>query len=53
MTYSNASRYEGVFGKGKFEGIGKMIYANGDTYLGDWKASKKHGKGEYVNYRKS
>mmetsp|Transcript_54966 Transcript_54966/g.97907 ORF Transcript_54966/g.97907 Transcript_54966/m.97907 type:complete len:93 (-) Transcript_54966:736-1014(-) len=26
-------------------GAGKMTYANGNVYEGDWKADKRHGKG--------
>jgi hypothetical protein len=25
-----------------------MVYANGDTYEGEWRKDKKHGKGKYV-----
>lgn len=30
----------------KYEGQGKMIYADGKVYEGMWKDGQKHGKGE-------
>jgi hypothetical protein len=30
------------------EGKGTYRFANGDVYVGDWKADKRHGKGELV-----
>lgn len=28
----------------KFEGQGQYEYVNGSTYVGEWKAGKKHGQ---------
>jgi len=42
-------RYEGERNEA-FEkhGQGKLTYANGDTYVGEWKNNKKDGKGTYL-----
>jgi hypothetical protein len=32
----DGSVYEGYFAKGKANGYGRMIYTNGDYYIGDW-----------------
>lgn len=32
----DGSMYEGYFVKGKANGHGRMIYANGDYYVGEW-----------------
>jgi len=37
MKYSDGSSYEGQFKMDLREGIGKMIYKNGDIYKGEWK----------------
>ena len=39
------SKYEGNFKNGNFEGLGRMIYANGDIYKGEWNEGKRSGKG--------
>ncbi len=38
-------KYIGSFENGKFNGQGKLTYSNGDTYEGEFKDNKKHGKG--------
>ena len=32
----NGSVYEGLFCKGQAYGKGRMIYSDGDYYVGDW-----------------
>lgn len=29
------------------EGVGKYTHASGDTYVGEWKESQRHGKATY------
>lgn len=42
-------RYEGERNEaGEKHGQGKLTYANGDTYVGEWKNNKKDGKGTYL-----
>ena len=47
-------RYEDKWGKGQFkgdikgghpQGVGKMMYSNGDRYHGSWHKGKKEGNG--------
>jgi hypothetical protein len=33
---------------GKRNGKGKITFANGDVYDGDWLNDKRHGKGKYI-----
>ena len=42
--------YDGNWVKNKQQGTGKMIYANGDIYEGEWEANNPHGKGVYTIY---
>lgn len=30
------------------EGNGSMVFTNGGSYEGEWKANRMHGKGRYV-----
>jgi hypothetical protein len=41
--------YEGEFFNDKREGKGHFIWADGRQYIGDWKAGKQHGVGEYIS----
>lgn len=40
--------YEGSFNKGLPDGEGTYTWANGSTYIGEWIAGKRHGKGVYT-----
>ena len=42
--------FEGMFKNGQMNGFGRMFYANGDVYMGEFKDHKLHGKGEYLYY---
>jgi hypothetical protein len=44
-VYSDYTRYEGEFMKGKAEGYGICYYSDGDIYDGTWKNHQFHGKG--------
>ena len=43
--YSNGGSYQGDWIK---QGHGKLIYANGNVYDGDFRDDKKHGQGKYT-----
>lgn len=45
FSYSDGSKYIGVFKNGKPEGKGKVAYSNGDRYEGEWKNHAPHGDG--------
>lgn len=40
--------YEGEFKDDLMDGFGKITYANGDIYLGNFTKGKKNGKGKYT-----
>ena len=40
--------YKGNFKNNKFEGLGDIVYSNGESYSGPFKAGKFHGNGVYV-----
>lgn len=40
-----ASTYWGDFMYGNYHGDGKLIYPNGDEYIGSWRSGKREGKG--------
>lgn len=40
--------YSGGYKDGKKDGLGKMVYPNGDKYHGMWEKNKKHGEGTYI-----
>ena len=42
-------QYEGDFVNGIIEGRGKMIWGNGNYYIGEFKGGCKHGKGTKYN----
>ena len=39
--------YEGMWKNDQFHGVGKKTFENGDTYEGDFRQNKMHGKGTY------
>ena len=41
--------YAGHVKDKNMNGKGRMIYANGDIYQGEWKDGKAHGKGVFVD----
>ena len=43
--YLQSRRYQGEFVDGRREGRGVLIYANGDTYDGEWINNLFHGGG--------
>ena len=53
-TYSNGDQYQGEWFKskpksiGKPQGAGKMTYADGSVYEGNWLKGKPHGRGKIV-----
>ena len=40
--------YQGQVKDGKPNGLGVIIYPDGDEYVGEWKDDKKHGQGTYT-----
>jgi len=38
IIWPDESRYEGDFAAGKMQGKGTKHFANGNRYIGDWKA---------------
>ena len=44
-----ADWYEGDFVKGRREGKGRFVFADGSVYTGDWKEGLYHGQGELVS----
>ena len=41
-------QYDGqISSDGKFHGHGKIVYANGESYDGEWHAGQRHGTGTY------
>ena len=45
FDYQNGDRYIGVMKNGQKSGQGKMLYANGNVYQGNWSLDKREGKG--------
>jgi hypothetical protein len=45
----NGSKYEGLFEKNLFNGDGRLIYDNGDYYIGQWANGRIDGKGLFVS----
>ena len=46
--YSNHDKYEGEFVDGMMEGNGKFKWADGDVFMGTWKANKRDGEGRFI-----
>ncbi len=46
--YSNKDVYEGLLLRGKRMGHGKLVYSNGDKYIGQFKNDFMHGEGTLV-----
>ncbi|ETN20979.1 hypothetical protein PPTG_01327 [Phytophthora nicotianae INRA-310] len=40
--------FEGTYVNGSKNGLGKMMFANGDVYHGEWKADKMTGEGSFM-----
>eukprot|EP00758_Cryptobia_borreli_P012432 Tbor_TRINITY_DN5748_c1_g1::TRINITY_DN5748_c1_g1_i1::g.20690::m.20690 len=50
LTYLDTGTvYTGGFYKGQYDGVGVIIYGNGDRYSGQWRANRMHGEGEYMD----
>jgi len=41
-------KYEGNMFCGERHGTGKMMYGNGEVYVGEWENNKRHGKGKFT-----
>lgn len=48
--YTDGSVYVGGVRDNRRDGFGRMMFANGDVYEGDWQYNKKNGKGLYYYY---
>ena len=49
MKYAEDNRvYEGEWVRGRYQGLGKTIFPNGDVYQGQYHVDMQHGKGKYV-----
>lgn len=46
--YQNGAVYSGQFSKQKPHGIGTLIFANGNKYVGEWKQNLKEGEGKMI-----
>ncbi len=49
MGFPDGTRYEGGFVKGKFHGLGKWFYTNGDVFDGNWHENFPHGDGRIIH----
>ena len=47
IVTSSGVHYTGNFKAGRFDGIGKAVYRDGDEYIGEWLNGLKEGKGKY------
>ena len=45
LKYADGTTYDGAFHEGHYHGAGKIVWANGDQYEGNWKRSKMDGPG--------
>jgi hypothetical protein len=43
LYYPDGSLFEGYFEQGLAVGNSRMIYSNGDAYIGEWKNDKFNG----------
>ena len=48
VNFKDRQQYEGGLFCGRKEGKGKLTYANGDVYVGNWSKGLRHGNGEYI-----
>ncbi|MEL7122001.1 MAG: caspase family protein [Bacteroidota bacterium] len=48
-AYTDGSRYEGRFRKGKPSGFGTFYFPNGAQYSGGFKDGVEHGRGRYIH----
>jgi hypothetical protein len=46
--YQNGTIYSGEFSASKPDGLGTLIYSNGNKYVGHWKKSLKEGEGKMI-----
>ncbi|MBK8502758.1 MAG: hypothetical protein IPL46_11355 [Saprospiraceae bacterium] len=46
--YQNGAIYSGDFSQNKPDGIGTLIFSNGNKYVGHWKSSRKEGEGKMI-----
>ena len=44
MLMPDGGIYQGGFAEDKFDGQGQYEYPDGSTYVGQWRAGKKHGQ---------
>jgi len=51
-TLIEKAKYDGNYKDGLKNGVGKMVYPNGDIYEGEWIDNKMQGEGTYT-YKKS
>ena len=45
MIFKNGIRYDGFFVDGNAQGRGRLVYPEGDFYVGEWDNGKIHGYG--------
>ncbi|GLE00358.1 hypothetical protein PINS_up009115 [Pythium insidiosum] len=48
MVVKDTASYEGAYVNGVKQGLGKMVFPNGDTYHGEWQDDRMHGDGSYM-----
>ena len=46
--YQNGAIYSGDFSQNKPDGIGTLIFSNGNKYVGHWKNNRKEGEGKML-----
>lgn len=49
-VFGDDSRYEGDFQRGKFNGEGRFIHANGDMYVGEFVDNMAEGYGKFMSH---
>lgn len=48
LAIRDKQAYEGGMFGGRKEGVGKLTFANGDIYYGQWSRGLREGQGEYI-----